>query len=170
MISINQLRLQGYRVDIVHGRDYKIPSLNAEIYNLSVDILNKTKKTLETKGLYTPIILKPRGGQTIVRLYNEANELLATGVADCSSKDAFCKKIGREIALGRALENLKMANVSTILQEVEVDKLKKFVSHEMNARTFESLCTAARKLVRQYGAEEVRTKVRNALRRRDIVV
>ena len=47
-----------------------------------------------------------RGGHTMCYIEDEAGTLLGLGVARCSMKDAFCYRIGREIARGRALKVL----------------------------------------------------------------
>ena len=48
----------------------------------------------------------PRGGYTLCMVYDDNRELVATGVAECSPKDSFCYKVGREIAHGRMLQQL----------------------------------------------------------------
>ena len=42
---------------------------------------------------------------TIARLLDKDNNLLATGESECSDKDTPNKKIGRAIAVGRALKS-----------------------------------------------------------------
>lgn len=46
--------------------------------------------------------LSPLGGTTTARV-TLANGREYWGVASCSNKDTFCKRIGRDISLGRAL-------------------------------------------------------------------
>lgn len=41
---------------------------------------------------------------------NEKGESVATGVAECSSKDAFCYRIGRDISRGRAFKALEVVS------------------------------------------------------------
>lgn len=48
----------------------------------------------------------PRGGQTVATIHRGVSPI-AQGVADCSIRDNFCKKIGRDIAEGRAMKQLK---------------------------------------------------------------
>lgn len=49
----------------------------------------------------------PLGGFTVATLHNrETDELVATGIAECSEKDAYNKKVGRAIAIGRAFKTL----------------------------------------------------------------
>lgn len=50
---------------------------------------------------------EPRGGRTIVRIFDADKNLLAEAEARCNSKlDQYNKRLGREIALGRALKKL----------------------------------------------------------------
>lgn len=46
------------------------------------------------------------GGRTVAIVYDRNDEVIATGVATCSMSDRFNYKIGRQIALGRALSKL----------------------------------------------------------------
>lgn len=48
----------------------------------------------------------PQGGATVVRMLDGERE--ATGVAFCSNRDNFSKKIGRMIATGRARKQLEL--------------------------------------------------------------
>ena len=176
-MKVQELRTQGYRVFVKHSRFFKI---NHEIGSEG----NKLRTFLQTTvpltrselssfiasipGIVSTEFL-PRGGRTDVEIYR-GEELIGSGVANCSRNDAFNKKIGRAIALGRALENLKMrsncCNWSEILEEVGVENVRRFAIREMTARNFESLSTTTRKLVRELGAEEVRNRARQALSRR----
>lgn len=52
-------------------------------------------------------IIQPRGGRTMVEIYSVEEEApVAVGMARCSLKDNYNKKIGRDIATGRALKEL----------------------------------------------------------------
>jgi len=58
--------------------------------------------------------IEPHGGETRVEILSAAGEtavsrILATGEARCSKRDNFCKRMGMQIALGRALKNLEAA-------------------------------------------------------------
>lgn len=90
-----------------------------------------TKQTLDERGVYVQVshlrrasqhgTLKPKkrirelrmaplphGGQTVARVLDkETNTLLAVGVAECSQRDQFCKRVGWQIAVGRALATIK---------------------------------------------------------------
>ena len=50
--------------------------------------------------------IEAKGGLTVVVVYPPGRAYSTMGVAECSKKDNFCKKIGRDIALGRALKQL----------------------------------------------------------------
>lgn len=47
-----------------------------------------------------------KGGQTVARLYDVEGNLVAEGVATCHENDNYNRRIGRDIALGRALKAL----------------------------------------------------------------
>lgn len=49
----------------------------------------------------------PKGGETEARVYGPDDSLVAIGIATCHIRDNFCRRIGRDIALGRALKQLK---------------------------------------------------------------
>lgn len=51
----------------------------------------------------------PRGGITVAKVFFEHNgeELYACGMAHCSIKDNFNRFLGKKIALGRAIKNLR---------------------------------------------------------------
>lgn len=51
------------------------------------------------------IPVDPRGGTTIAHLENDENEVLEKGYAHCSKNEQYVKKIGRDIAAGRALKS-----------------------------------------------------------------
>jgi len=48
--------------------------------------------------------LDPRGGETVASVFDTDGNLVASGVACCHAKDNYSKRIGRAIALGRALK------------------------------------------------------------------
>lgn len=52
-------------------------------------------------------VIQPRGGVTIAFVEDEHNEPKAVGAARCSNQDQYNKKVGRKIALERALYNLE---------------------------------------------------------------
>lgn len=58
--------------------------------------------------------LLPWGGRTTVEIFadEKAVEPLAVGVAECSEFDNYNRKIGRNIALGRALKQIRVKGES----------------------------------------------------------
>jgi len=63
-----------------------------------------TKKEAEREGL-SYHFLEANGGLTEIDIYS-GNKRIASGCSRCSSKDTYCKKTGREIALLRAVESM----------------------------------------------------------------
>lgn len=55
--------------------------------------------------------ISPKGGQTIVTI--TMGDLVVSGVAECSPKDNYNKKRGREIAEGRAWAAIRDLNQAT---------------------------------------------------------
>lgn len=58
--------------------------------------------------------ISPRGGRTIAKLYVEGEDPkvdppVAEGEANCSVNDNYSKKVGRDIALGRAVAQVRRA-------------------------------------------------------------
>lgn len=51
-------------------------------------------------------LLGPKGGETEARVYGPDDSLVAIGVAVCHPSDNFSRRLGRSIALGRALKQL----------------------------------------------------------------
>lgn len=49
----------------------------------------------------------PRGGSTAAYIYDKDGKLLAEGFSFCSDEDNFNYKLGRDIAIGRALKELR---------------------------------------------------------------
>ena len=47
----------------------------------------------------------PKGGKTVVTITDPSNGQTFQGLAKCSDKDGFNKRIGVAIAMGRALRN-----------------------------------------------------------------
>lgn len=82
------------KVQVTHYR--KIPVLGVPIPSYDI------KKEGLTK------FMDPRGGITRVRLYDpKTKDILAEGVAHCSDRDNYSKKLGRLIATGRAMKQLE---------------------------------------------------------------
>lgn len=48
-----------------------------------------------------------KGGETEARVFGPDDSLVAIGVATCHERDNFNRRIGRDVALGRALKRLE---------------------------------------------------------------
>lgn len=87
MYSVEQLRKDGYKVRVTHLRFYNVngkPELKAKFESPGKDFL------------------MTKGGKTFVEITSPENENFV-GEAYCSIKDGFNRKLGLQIALGRAL-------------------------------------------------------------------
>lgn len=72
----------------------------------------RAKMTLLREGETPELVLSPRGGTTVAKLWLPSQDPkvdapIATGEAECNSADNYNKRIGRSIALGRALKALR---------------------------------------------------------------
>lgn len=93
MFTVHQLRKNGFNVRVHHNRELlSIQTENGKDYDYN-----------------------PRGGSTMVRVYDPQNGIEAFGHAYCSRKDNYNRKLGVRIALGRALKSLNalITRVST---------------------------------------------------------
>ena len=87
------MRLQipeGFEVRISHTRR----ATNGDIY-APAELLRKIGMTIS-----------PRGGRTVAHLVKNG-EIVVSGVAKCGPRDNFNRRIGRDIAIGRALKELE---------------------------------------------------------------
>lgn len=50
----------------------------------------------------------PQGGSTVVRVYDPDGELAAEVATRIHPRDNFCKRIGRDVSLGRAIRQLRL--------------------------------------------------------------
>lgn len=81
--SVAELRKQGYKVKVIHER--KLIHHSA-IAGEKVEVC-------------------PTGGRTIVHVTPPIHDdMIISGVAECSKNDAYNRKLGVKIALGRALK------------------------------------------------------------------
>lgn len=88
--KVAELRDKGYKVRIIHVRKYFTE--NGDTILSNIDIFDKTS-------------LSPKGGMTIVEVTTPSLETKKVHTT-CSDNDAYNKKIGVAIALGRALKAL----------------------------------------------------------------
>jgi len=62
---------------------------------------------------------KNNGGYTVCDLCNEDGDVLVVRIAECSPKDQFCYRTGRDIARGRALKALAEFELAELEQAVK---------------------------------------------------
>jgi hypothetical protein len=84
MTTIRQLRYAKYKVRVLHDRKFQ-----------SIKKLG---------GVYEEI--NPRGGFTKIEITIPDESMMAIGISICSDADCYDRKVGNQIALGRALKEL----------------------------------------------------------------
>jgi hypothetical protein len=90
--SIKDLRRAGYKVRVYHQRMYK------------------------SFGKFNEIsVLSPKGGKTTIEITTPDKQHNVITEAVCSKEDNFNHKLGNAIAVGRALEKLKVLENITVL-------------------------------------------------------
>jgi len=98
MIKIHNLRLAGFKVNINHRRRYFDKANKRYVF------LTDYEKSL------SPLVGVPpeqKGGRTEIKLIDvDGKEVYA--VAECSKKEAYNKKTGVQIAVGRALKSMNL--------------------------------------------------------------
>lgn len=99
--SIESVRKAGFRVFVRHKRYYFVkdfpgpsPVVHGAFTRKEATVMGYDWKNLSSKGGYTDVEI------------HHSNELVTRGGANCSMKDPYVKKIGRQIAFGRAMANL----------------------------------------------------------------
>lgn len=100
--AIKALHDSGLTVRVSHQRPVKGETPNKLITRYELDVKNLhawERKTWEEKRTW-----EEKGGRTQVRIY-KGSILLGVGEAVCSKKDNFCRKVGLELALPRAMAN-----------------------------------------------------------------
>jgi hypothetical protein len=53
----------------------------------------------------------PKGGGTTAHIIDSNGDVVSIGKSICSKKDAFNRKMGRTIALGRAIKQMKLTSL-----------------------------------------------------------
>ena len=95
-LTIRNLRRQGYKVRVLHFRNFILNSINSNL------------KITSSKGIIAsydkPL---PKGGSTIIELTTPDKLQTVRGSAVCSVKENYNKKLGNSIALGRAYKKLQ---------------------------------------------------------------
>lgn len=84
MTTIKQLRYAKYKVRVMHERNYK------------------TIKKID--GDYKELC--SRGGKTKIEITTPDQSITAVGISICSNEDSYNRRVGNQIALGRALKEL----------------------------------------------------------------
>lgn len=87
-MTVSELKADGYKVHFTHVRQFP-------------DGFFKW----DTRGERPGEIPLPTGGATYCDIIL-GEDILATGRAACSERDNFCRKIGRDIAFGRAVAEM----------------------------------------------------------------
>lgn len=82
MHTIKSLRQNGYKVRVMHSRVYEKPDY----------------------------VLQAKGGITEIEITTPDKLVTVKGISKCSDLDCFSRKIGNNIALGRALKLLNIDN------------------------------------------------------------
>lgn len=162
MKTVAELRQEGFKVFVKHSRYYLETRRFLFEKTLIYGPLSKSEK--EASGFGSENLFA-KGGKTEVEIYKNG-VLLGEGHAVCSLSDNFNRKIGLQIALGRAQEDLNMVNWTQILNEVGQERLRSFCEGKLTRREFERCGGTARTLIRELGAKETRTRARKALSRR----
>lgn len=157
-MTVAELR-KTYKVFVKHRRYYSI-NIDGEIQVVGPF----SKKEAAAYG-YTHREINAKGGSTEVEIFKNS-KMLASGYAKCHTNDSFVRKLGLTKALGRAMGELQMINWTEVLNEVGVERLRSFCEGGLTRREFERAGTNARRIVREYGVDEVRTRARKALSRR----
>lgn len=97
MKNVQQLRQEGFKVRICHERYYYDP------FNQWADLLPRHEVEVELYDVMNP---EPKGGRTIVELTDPTGKTVK-GIAECSEKDNYQRKLGVKIAIARALKLLE---------------------------------------------------------------
>ena len=124
--TVSELTERGYRVFTKHRRVYVEDTQNLEFFMEHMCERKGNKLDLEE---YEKILLSfseaedfgfsrpsPRGGSTEVEVYDEDGNLLGKGSSVCSPCENFSRKLGRQIALGRALKDMEIFTHSSPLE------------------------------------------------------
>jgi hypothetical protein len=93
MTNIKQLRQAGYKVRVLHKRNY-----------------NKIQKI---GGISMEVA--PKGGETFIEITTPDKSLTTAGASICSDKDLFNRRTGNTIALGRAIKSMEDSGYSIVV-------------------------------------------------------
>jgi hypothetical protein len=85
MNTIKQLRQAGYKVRVMHRRNYN--------------------KKYRLGGIQMELL--PKGGDTMIEITTPDRTITTLGASICSDKDLFNRRTGNTIALGRAIKAMQ---------------------------------------------------------------
>lgn len=88
----DKLKLEGWTLKVSHNRSFTLPT-QPLFYG--------------TRREHPAIPPNPRGGFTIATFISPDKTVIVQGAAHCSHRDNYNKKLGRTIAIGRALAKMK---------------------------------------------------------------
>jgi hypothetical protein len=105
-LTLQELEKNGYTVRVHHRRitEAQLRAAEEGHMRLKKDVPEVPLRKFEIREMQKPIAT--RGGYTKVEIF-KGEEMVAEGEAWCNTIDNFNKRLGREIALGRALKALK---------------------------------------------------------------
>ena len=106
--TVAQLRQAGFRVEVTHYRRISRPGDQAlsEVKMLPPEVVKRPRRWPPSPE-EGPFDLNPRGGLTEVEVWAPDPPGVALGRAECSKHDMYNRSRGVEIALGRALKELR---------------------------------------------------------------
>lgn len=95
----------GTKYRVIHHRwiEARLPS-SAVVVDPSGTVTLTSSRVAMT---LEPLRLASKGGATRVEILDDDGVVLAVGTAQCRADENFSRKIGRAVALGRALKELK---------------------------------------------------------------
>lgn len=98
VFDVNMLRRLGYSVRVTHYRKYRSYK-NGKVV---VDLLPNYEADLK--------YALPRGGEVEVRILDSEQEYV--GIARCNDSDAYNKKLGVQLAITRAIEQMLISTAT----------------------------------------------------------
>lgn len=110
----------GYEVEVTHERQLTHPPL-----------------TMDQVAATT----SPRGGKTTVEVLDKDHNVVASGVAVCSGKDNYNKRIGVAIAMGRLVQYLDWYNGK--LYQALTEEINKVIEQESQPEMVEEQLTTS---------------------------
>jgi hypothetical protein len=102
-LSVHKLRKAGFNVSLAHIRRFH--RFDPQTGKKRTVFLNPHEKPFLAE--YADFYLTSSGGLTIIKL--ERDGITATGIAKCSSKDSYVRKVGVVKALGKAVQTYNTA-------------------------------------------------------------